>query len=150
MPAKPRDKPPLIEVEVKRGRLIGASAYDAELIEQISDGKLFRLEPARKRSLPQLRGYWKGLGILCEAKGWPGTVEQFHSELKRSLGYTIEAFDPLTGEVRQIVDSIALDSMTQDEFNVFFQRARDALAESLGFDAWRFLDEAKPQWGRPF
>jgi len=143
-----KEKPPLIEVEVVRGRLAGASSYDAELIEQLKDGKLFRLDPARSRSLPQLRAYWKGLGLLVEATGWTGSVEDFHAELKMRLGMYIEVHSPFTGEVKKIPDSIAINSMLQDEMNAFFERARMAVIEVFGYNPWDFLD--KPRREVPF
>lgn len=140
--AAKRDKPPLIEVTMTPRGLRPHTQMDAEQMVSVGLGHVFELKPVTKRSLPQLRTYWKALGIVVRATDmWP-TAEKLHRDIKLTLGYVEQSVNIDTGEVSITPDSIALDKMEPDEFRVFMDRAMELLTRKVGFDPLAFLSEA--------
>jgi len=129
-----RDKPPPPIAALSKGRLSPVSAYDAEAIGRYPDGTQFDMVARTKRSHPQLRLYWVVLGNAVKATGrWP-TAEKLHEGLKMDLGRT-EAVYNLRGKIVGLKpDSIALDKMTQLEFQAYFDEAMALMSDVLGYD----------------
>jgi len=136
-----REKPPLIEVVMTPRGLRPHLSDDAEKMVAIPLGNTFELVPISKRSSPQLRTYWKALGLVVKATGkWPN-AEKLHRDIKFTLGYRELIADLKTGEVTEAVDSIALDKMDHETFCAFMNSAMALLAETVGFDPLAFLSE---------
>lgn len=137
-----REKAPHIEVVKTPQGLRPHLAYDEEKLVAVSLGHVFELVPVTKRSNRQLRTYWKALGLAVKATGkWP-SAEHLHDDIKFTLGYRRLVADLKTGEVSEIVDSVALDKMEHEAFCAFMNEAMKLLAETVGFDPLKFLNEA--------
>jgi hypothetical protein len=137
-----REKPPHIEVVSTLRGLCPHLSDDAEKLVSVPLGHVFELVPVTKRSNRQLRTYWKALGIVVKATGkWP-SPEHLHDEIKFTLGYRKLVADLKTGEIAEMVDSIALDKMDHETFCAFMDQAMGLLAEHVGFDPLAFLSEA--------
>ena len=114
-----------IQVEKRDGFLVPITADDAMLLEDFPRNSLFSLKPTKKRSHPMINMYWATLRKVCRATDrWP-SVKHLHREIKIINGYYTKAI--INGDVYTIPDSVAFDAMTQDEFNLFFERAMLAL-----------------------
>lgn len=136
-----RERPPHIEVVMTPRGLRPHLPDDAEKMVSIPLGNTFELVPLTKRSNRQLRTYWKALGIAVKATNkWP-TAEHLHDEIKFTLGYRKLVADLRTGEVAEMVDSIALDKMDHETFCAFMNQAMELLADAVGFDPLAFLSE---------
>lgn len=140
MAKRSREKPPLIVRREKRG-LSPVSATDAEDLLAFPLGTEFDLVPRTKRSWPQLRTYWKALGIVVKATDQWASAEHLHDALKRDLGY-FEICHDLNGKPFIRVDSAALDKMGHAAFCAFMDKAMARLSEVVGFDPLGFLSEA--------
>jgi hypothetical protein len=137
-----REKPPHIEVVVTPRGLRPHTADDAEKMVGLTLGHTYELKPVTKRSWPQLKTYWKALGIVVRATGkWPNT-EKLHRDIKLTLGYVEQTVNIDTGEVTICPDSIALDRMDHAEFCEFMNQAMELLTRKVGFDPLAFLSEA--------
>lgn len=137
-----RDKPPVPMVEKAARGFIPVTAYDAEVLMADPVGAEYDLIKRTKRSRPQQRLYWLMLNRVVKATSqWP-TAEKLHRDIKLTLGYTEPAVNLRTGEVVAIPDSTALDAMTQDEFQAFFDAAVKLLSERLQFDPLAFFERS--------
>ena len=137
-----RDKPPLIEVVNTPRGLRPHTPMDEEQLVAVALGHVFELKPVTKRSWPQLKTYWKALGIVVKATDrWPN-AEKLHRDIKLTLGYVEQSVNIETGEVTITPDSIALDKMEHEEFCAFMDRAMELLTRKVGFDPLSFLSEA--------
>lgn len=140
MARRPREKPSIIVSRTPRG-LSPVSAYDAEVLASIPVGAEFDLVQRSRRSIPQLRTYWKALTLVVNATDmWP-SPEHLHEALKIDLGY-VTALRTLDGKRVVITDSAGINAMTADEFKAFFDRAMARLAEVTGIDPLSFLVDA--------
>jgi hypothetical protein len=136
-----REKPGLIVRKLPGGALSPVSAFDAERLASLAVGAEFNVTERSRRSVPQHRLYWEMLGRVVENMDeWP-TSSHLHRALKQSLGYVTVNYD-LSGKPFIEVDSTAFDAMTQSEFQVYFQKATEALAKLLGTDPLTFYSEA--------
>lgn len=141
MPQK-RDKPPHIEVIVTARGIRPHTVDDAEKLVRVPQRTVYQLVPVTKRSWPQLKTYWKALGIVVKSTNkWP-SAEKLSDELKWVCGYRTRFVDWQTGEIRERPDSIALDQMSHEEFCTYFDLAMAKLAEHVGFDPLSFLADA--------
>lgn len=140
MAQRTREKPSIIVRRTKRG-LSPASAYDAEVLAGLPLGAEFDLVQRSRRSLPQLRTYWKALTLVVNATDmWP-TPEHLHEALKIDLGY-VTIIRALDGKRLVITDSAGVNAMDAAEFKGFFERAMVRLADVTGIDPLAFLEEA--------
>jgi hypothetical protein len=136
-----RERPGLIVQKRGNGGLYPVSAFDAERLSSLPMGTEFNVTERSRRSLPQHRLYWEMLGRVVENMDeWP-TSSHLHRALKQSLGYVTVNYD-LSGTPFIEVDSTAFDAMTQSEFQVYFDKATEALAKLLGADPLTFYSEA--------
>lgn len=140
MVKRSRERPGLIVKRTPRG-LSPVSSYDAEVLAGFPLDMEFDVVPRSKRSLPQLRTYWKALTLVVHATdAWP-TPEHLHEALKIDLGY-VSKVTLLSGETRIVADSAGINAMSQEDFKVFFDKAMARLAETTGIDPLSFLSEA--------
>jgi hypothetical protein len=94
----------------------------------------------KRRSLPQLRRYWKMLHDVVEATDDYPSAEHLHTAIKYRLNYTVP-FKTFSHEMYFLPDSAAFSKMTAAEFRVFFDRAVKLLAEQYGIDPLAIGDE---------
>lgn len=138
-----KEKAPHIEVVSSPRGLKPMTAWDAESLMMMPEGRVFQLVPVTKRSDRQHRTYWKALGIVVKATEKWASAELLHRDLKMSLGYCEKSVNMRTGEVFLVPDSTALDKMDHDTFTHFFQQAMKLITEATGFDPLSFLDEER-------
>jgi hypothetical protein len=140
MARRVREKPAIIVRRTPRG-LSPVSGYDAEQLAMIPLGEEFDVVRRSRRSLPQLRTYWKALTLVVRATdAWP-TPEHLHEAIKLDLGY-VTTVRGLDGKTSVITDSAGINAMNGEEFKLFFDRAMQRLAEETGIDPLSFLAEA--------
>ena len=100
---------------------------------KFSDGDIIRAEIKRPRHPGHHRKYWAMLKIVHEGTAvqdlYP-TTDKLHQAIKGALGYYSEVRLP-DGKVFQVVDSIAFESMAQDEFEVFYDKAVDLIVQQV-------------------
>ena len=125
-----------------KGSLLPAGPFDYEQLDGYPVGAEFSVKSMTKRSIPQHRVYWKALSVVVNATdAWP-TKEHLHDALKRDLGY-VGFTTGLDGKPFERVDSTAFDAMTQEEFQVYFDKANARIAEVTGIDPLAWLEELR-------
>lgn len=138
-----REKPPAPMVEKGPRGFIPLTAYDAEVLMADTVGTEYDLVKRTKRSRPQQRLYWLMLGRIVKATGrWPN-AEKLHRDIKLTLGYVEESVNLRTGDISISADSTALDSMTQDEFQIYFDQAVKLVVEQMHFDPLAFIERSE-------
>lgn len=141
MPRRTRESAGLILERSPRG-VIPASAFDAEQLDRFPIGTQFRATSLTKRSLPHHRLYWGVLSkVVSATERWP-TPERLHHLLMEDLGYLTVIHD-LKGRPKVVRDSEAFDAMKQHEFNDYFEKALQRLAETIGADPMTITKEAE-------
>lgn len=116
-------------------RLAPSSQFDSEMLGELPYGVDLEVTIKHRRSLPQLRAYWVGIGELIKATECHPTPEKAHRAIKFDLGY-VEPMKRLDGSIVYAVDSIALSEMEDAEFRAFFDRAKRLVIQTYGFDPW--------------
>jgi hypothetical protein len=117
------------------------SAMDQELLTSYGEGVDLEVNISRKRSLPQLRLYWSILGKVVEATDAYPTAEHLHDAIKLELGY-VRPIRKIDGSLRFLPDSVALHEMEQPDFQVYFDRAMQLIAQTFGFDPLKDMEAA--------
>jgi hypothetical protein len=135
-----REKTP-IYCKVNPLGLSPSSAFDAELLDDYPKGSEVEITIKRKRSLPQLRLYWKLLHEVVTATDAYPSAEHLHDAIKMALGYTTP-LQMLDGGTVQIPDSVAIARMDQQTFKQYFDRALELLSKLMGVDPMSLLAEA--------
>lgn len=143
MSQRKKEKPPLIQVNMTPRGLRPMTPDDAEKMAAIPMDSIFEITPVTKRSTPQLRTYWKALGLVAKVTQKWSSAENLHRDIKMTLGYTEQAVNITTGEITLVPDSIALDKMEHEEFCNFMNQAMALIADSVGFDPLAFLAEER-------
>lgn len=134
------DKPMIVLKKEARGP-VPATAYDAEEWDRLPIGTTVKVEPINVHGRDQLAAYWVTLGKVAEATDrWPSS-KHLHEALKFDLGYVRPAFD-MFGRPRLVVDSIALDEMSDGERSNYIERAFVLIAETTGIDVADLKREA--------
>lgn len=117
-----------------------ANAY---LINTVLDGHFKRPARAEDWRSGQMRLWWAGLKLMVDALGderWPST-RKMHNLILEELGF-VERIWRIDGSYRNEVNSIAIDSMEDDEFEALFERARVFCLANFGLDPWQvWVDE---------
>jgi len=137
-----REKPPAPIVVLTSRGLSPVTMGDAEDIDAFSTGTEFDLVKRSNRSTKHLGTYWKALGQVLKATDKWASSEYLHDDLVYACGFVRWGIDLETGEPRKTRDSIALDAMTQGEFNDYFKAAMEKLAGAIGYDPLRWMDAA--------
>jgi hypothetical protein len=138
-------KPPI--AVVSDGRVLRpADPYAAEQIEQLQRNvrlnarvTVATAKESRRSGMNSL--FHAGLGLLVEnlddadTSRWP-TVKKMKDSLLEELGF-VERRYALDGKsYKDEPDSIAFDNMSDDDFEVFFERARAVVVARWGYDPW--------------
>lgn len=143
MARQKREKAPRIEITKTERGLSPNTAWDQERLDAAPMGSVWSLHAEGKRSHKQLRTYWRALQGIVNATGkWPSD-EHLHDEIKFTLGYRKLVADMRTGEVSEVLDSVALNEMEPDAFRAFMDSAMQLLTETTGIDALGFLEELR-------
>lgn len=122
-------------------RVSPVSAIDFEFLSEYPPGTELEIKPRSKRTYPLHRTYWKALSETVKATDkWP-TAEHLHKSLLQACGY-VTVNHGLDGTPFITVDSTAFKAMNQAEFKGYFDRAMEKLAQSVGFDPLRWLEDA--------
>ncbi len=107
--------------------------HSFEIAERYKHGDIVRAELKRPRHPGHHRKYFAMLGLVHEASNvsdlYP-TVQHLHDAIKGALGYWTEIRLP-DGKVFKKVDSIAFESMAQDDFEQFYNRAVALICEQI-------------------
>lgn len=116
---------------------------DTYLRGSVLDGHFKRPAKAEDWRSGQMRLWWAGMKLLVDALGderWP-TTRKMHNLILEELGF-VERIWRIDGSYRNEVDSIAIDNMDDDAFEVLFERARVFCLANFGFDPWQqWVDE---------
>ena len=134
------DAPPKPIVRKFAGRLMAISQYDAEALDQFTDGTEFDMVPRTRRSLPQHGTYWKALDRAVKATGRWQSKESLHTALKVKLGRVEPIFDLEGRVIGMKPDSTSFDAMPQHEFRAYFDAAMTALSAAIGYDALAWME----------
>jgi hypothetical protein len=115
--------------------LSGLAANDEaarEALRKIKLGNVIRCEITTPRNLKHHKKFFALLNTVWAAAGdWP-TPEDLLVELKIKLGIVSDVIIRETGEVFKVVGSISFAAMDQDAFDVFYERAVQALCFMAG------------------
>lgn len=109
---------------------VPADARSLEFLHAIKDGAEFIAETRGARNPRQLAMWWVLAGMLAENHHHYDTKESASDGLKLAI-HCVEHFIDHTGKLHFWPRSIAFESMTQEEFNPFFKRAIEKVAEWL-------------------
>jgi hypothetical protein len=112
------------EIRVRRvlNRLVPADKLSEDELMAIDGSKEFDCKIWQKRNSDHHRKYFALVNaIFPHQKGWP-TTKALHDQLKMAVGFSYEAKDMKTGEVRTYPDSIAFDRLDQQEFEQVYER----------------------------
>lgn len=102
-------------VAIREGsRLVAATPYDLEQLEQVRPGKPARVHLTHPRSAARNRWYRALVGVVAEGLGWqPGSL---HSELKFKAGLVKHIYmSQAAGTVIEL-KSVAFAAMDETEF----------------------------------
>ncbi len=120
-------------IKTERG-LRGSTPADHEAytklkrrLERMKPGTWFRMEWAVPRHGPHHRKLFALLALVADNSETYDTTEKALVAIKLVTGYADPVIDPRTGELTQVPQSIAYDSMDQDEFDRFYQAAIDGV-----------------------
>lgn len=121
-------------------------------LETMKPGTWLRMEWARPRNGSHHRKFFALLQLVAENSEVYDTTEKALVAVKLCTGHVEPAIDPRTGELIQIPKSIAFDAMEQDEFEVFYSAAIDAVLQYIlpQMDrptAYRLMDMIVEGWG---
>lgn len=123
-------KPPLYF----RRTLAGLAATDessAAALRKIPVGELVTAEIKRPRNGREHRLYW----VLCTAVATNHEqlrdAESVHQVLKMLTGLTDKVAIKSTGEIIEIPRSISFGKMSADEWDAYFERAKQAVCDHL-------------------
>lgn len=118
--------------------LVGATADDQaqwsrwrRRLETMPEGEYVRIEIKRPRNGAHHRKFFALLTLVAENSETYGTVEKALVAVKLASGHADPLLDPTTGQVLMIPRSVSYESMDQDEFNDWYQRAIDGVLEHI-------------------
>lgn len=96
-------------------------------LETMKPGTWLRMEWAVPRNGPHHRKLFALLTLVANNSETYDTTKKSLVGVKLASGYVDHVVDPRTGEITQVPQSIAFDSMEQDEFDKFYEAAIDGV-----------------------
>ncbi len=102
-----------------------------EALHAQKDGKEFIAETRGARNLPQLRMFWALCQILAENDPKSPTKDVAKQNILWALHH-VDIWVDRSGISHLETKSISFESMTQEEFNPFFQKAIELISQWLG------------------
>ncbi len=134
-------------VFVKDGNVLRpADVHADEFMREIPQGKRVLLSFRKPRNPDHHRFFFAMLKRVCEATGRWDDPESLLEVLKLSVGH-VSPVQRLNGETLLLPKSIAFASMDQEAFRRFVDRCVYVLADQLGIDAKRMMDEVDQEQG---
>lgn len=100
-------------------------------LETMKPGTWIRMEWASPRHPKHHRKFMALLQLITENSETYNTVEKALVAVKLCTGHFDLMADPRTGEIIQIPKSIAFEAMPQEEFDVFYSAAIDAVLQVI-------------------
>ena len=118
----------------KHVTLIPSDKNTEDVLRKFKYGDIISFPKPRKPRFPKHHfKYWALLKLVHEGTAvqdlYP-TTDHLHKAIKGALGYFSEVKLP-DGKVFQVVDSIAFESMDQDEFQKFYNKAVDLIVTQV-------------------
>lgn len=127
----------------KMGLTLAPVSRDArELLALVKDGGTVFVEVWQARNMNQHRKFFALLNNVVEATGRWTSTEHLRRDILIALHHYDEEVNSLTGEVRQVVRSMAVASMPKAEFEALYDDTMRLLTEALGCDPEMLLEEA--------
>lgn len=130
-------KPPIL-CRKENGRLVPIDAWASEQIDALPAGKDLWVRVTQVRSNSQLNLFWAGLGLVVEnfdtemARKYP-TTRHLYRAMLIDLGYC-DVLYRVDGSVMVVENSVAFESMEQDDMNLLMDRAAVRFIEWIGYD----------------
>ena len=112
------------DVRMKRvmDRLVPADKVSADELAELPANVELRCQITRPRNSRHHGKYFALVSaIFPHQTGWP-TIKALHDQLKMAVGFSYEARDILTGQVRTYPDSIAFDNLDQKDFESVYEK----------------------------
>lgn len=103
-----------------------------DALRRMKLGKLVRVEVSSPRNIHHHRKFFALLNLVWSAAGEWTCVEDLLIELKIRLGLVREVMIRDTGEIVKIPGSISFAKMSQEDFDVFYERAMRELCVMAG------------------
>lgn len=100
-------------------------------LETMKPGTWIRMEWASPRHPKHHRKFMALMQLITENSETYNTVEKALVAVKLCTGHFDLMADPRTGEIIQIPKSIAFEAMPQEEFDVFYSAAIDAVLQVI-------------------
>ncbi len=127
-------------VFIKRGGALYPVQVDGEgILTSMPDGRECMVNVHTPRNPRHHRLLFALLNTVCESGAWESGTESLLEYIKYGVGHVRTSKDP-NGKLHVVPKSIAYESMAQDKFNRFFDRAVWLICEHLldGHD-WQSL-----------
>lgn len=112
------------------GHLAPADDRAEKALKRMKVGEPVELEITRKRNNQHHRKFMKLIEIVWENQEYFESKESLLLSMKVALGYFDTSMDPKFGPV-PIPRSISFDKMDQGEFEEFYERCLDFIAEKI-------------------
>lgn len=120
--------------------LVPAARFDLALLDALSNGEAVDVEISRKRNRNRFRLYWRTLAFVIQSTGEVMSAETLHKALKLECGVA-DAVKLPDGRTILLPGETRFNSMTETEFQDYFQKAQAQLAEWYGIDPLAFYQE---------
>lgn len=118
---------------VRKGNsLIPAMGYDMAALEGVAQGELVNVEIKQFRNNARLRAYFAMLREVINACGLAYSSEKLHELIKLQNG-VIEPVTLPSGLTVALPGSISFEKMSEADFQSFFKKAEEWLAETYGY-----------------
>lgn len=117
------------EIRMRRvlNRLVPDDKVSEDDLAALDANKVYDVKIWQKRNADHHRKYFALVNaIFPHQSAWP-TTKALHDQLKMAVGFSYEAKDMKTGEVRTYPDSIAFDKLDQGEFAEVYERIVDVI-----------------------
>ncbi len=120
--------------------LVPVDHWSREKLHTYPEGQTLNLTMTTAKRIGKLNMYWAGLGTLLHnldddsTKQWP-TTRALHNMLMEEFGY-MEKIYRIDGTWSLVPNSIAIDNMDDDDFEVLFEKARQFMVAALDYDPW--------------
>lgn len=134
---------PSLRFEKRKARYIGELGFFPDepwALERFHmdylDGKKVGLvisDPARNGMLGL---WWAGIKLLYDNQDEFATERKLHEEILKKIGLSKKLYRIDKTFVREVVDSIAIENMTDEEFKVVQEKAREYVVGRWGYDPW--------------
>lgn len=122
--------------------LVPVTREARQLLAGINDGGTVFAEVWTARNMAQHRKYFAILNNVVEATGKWTSTEHLRRDILLTLHRYDEHVNQFTGEVERVPHSMAVASMTKDEFERLYEDTMRLLTEALGADPEMLTQEA--------